>query len=187
MGSYRLKREICTKDIYQKVVKTKETCLVQSLEVLHFVFIEIVYSISLPLFCKWKEIYPDEKWSDEFNFAWIHLESYNILIHLTNEVCAAAQGTYHDFRQYCVESARRWLSVIFENTVSQNTAARFPSEGLVSKFTDSVDDKELFHYADVFEDAIRYKWEKLKMARAYVRHIQLSERMLYKPKRYYQL
>ena len=184
MGWFYLKREICTKDIYRQVVGTKQSCLKQSLEVLHFVFIEIIYNISLPLFVHWKKLYPDEKWTAEFNFSLQHLESYRPLLQLTNEVYAAKMKDR--FRTFCVEAVQRWISILFQNVLAQNTLEQ-PSEQTVDHFQENIDGEILSYYADLFEDAINYKWEKLMIARAYVLHVQSSERMLYKPKRFNQL
>lgn len=184
MGSYRLKRELYTKDIYRQVVRTKQACLKHSLEVLHFVFIEIIYNISLPLFLEWKELYPDEKWTNDFNFTSHHLESYKILLKLTNQLFAT---TSHDFRAFCVEGAQRWILALFENVISQNTLRHHPSKHTLRHFQDNIEGQNLSYYADIFEDAIKYKWEKLMIARNYVLYVLSFERMLYKPKRFNQL
>lgn len=178
-----LKAELCTKDIYRQIVKTKSVCMRQALEVLDFVITEIIYNISAPLSIKLKELYPNEKWEEEFHFRGPALH-YNILIELTNEAYAANNGGH--FRQFCIHAVRNWVTPIFEMVMSRNTSGS-PSKQLIDHFVSNIDEAHLSYYADLFEDAINFKWRKLMMARTYILHLEDAQVTLYRPRRYNEL
>ena len=184
MGYFYLKEGVGTKNLYHRTVRTKQGSLKQSLELLHFVFNEIVYNISVPLWWTLQKMYPDEKWAQSFNFTTLPLQSYNVLLKLTNDVYAARiEGR---FREFCFEVARTYIATIFENVMSQNTLNSSP-EKTSGLSWNSIDDAQLSYYTDLIEDAIKFKWHQLLMARGYVLYIQRSQKMLYKPKRHNQL